>query len=201
MHQADPKALPLKRFLEGRNPEEIFVKGYSPSAERGRSWFFSRYWEGSTELEAAVRDRPGARKSRPDRLTGAARRRRELGTQRVNTPGSRRCRDRSTYRLQVRLQVQVAPRGRRDRMSVAWIMATEDVGIRFAGQPRPCRRSPGLMRVQAYLASRRRDLNVVDVEHYLYLVPFVTGADSTRFLKTIIPSRKATRHYRKRRSS
>ncbi len=35
-----------------------------------------------------------------------------------------------------------------------------------------------------------------EVEHYLYLVPFVTGADGTRFLKTIIPSRKATRHYR-----
>lgn len=42
---------------------------------------------------------------------------------------------------------------------------------------------------------------VVDVEEYLYLVPFVTGADGTRFLKTIIPSRKATRYYRKRRSS
>ena len=42
---------------------------------------------------------------------------------------------------------------------------------------------------------------VVDVEQYLYLVPFVTSADGTRFLKMIIPSRKATRHYRKRRSS
>ena len=40
---------------------------------------------------------------------------------------------------------------------------------------------------------------VVDVEQYLYLVPFVTSADGTRFLKMIIPSRKATRHYRKRR--
>ena len=42
---------------------------------------------------------------------------------------------------------------------------------------------------------------VVDVEEYLYLVPFVTDADGTRFLKSIIPSRKATRHYWKRRSS
>lgn len=42
---------------------------------------------------------------------------------------------------------------------------------------------------------------VVDVERYLYLVPFVTSADGRRFLKTIIPSRKATRHYRKRRAT
>ena len=48
---------------------------------------------------------------------------------------------------------------------------------------------------------RYRDqmIYVVDVEEYLYLVPFVTSADGTRFLKTIIPSRRATRHYRKRR--
>ena len=42
---------------------------------------------------------------------------------------------------------------------------------------------------------------VVDIEQYLDLVPFVTGADGTRFLKTIIPSRKATRNYQRRRSS
>ncbi|MDE2803882.1 MAG: BrnT family toxin [Gemmatimonadota bacterium] len=43
---------------------------------------------------------------------------------------------------------------------------------------------------------------VVDIEQYIYLVPFVTRSDgSPRFLKTIIPSRKATRNYRKRRSS
>ena len=41
---------------------------------------------------------------------------------------------------------------------------------------------------------------VVDIERYCYLVPFVTGTDGTRFLKTIIPSRKATRDYRRRRS-
>ena len=42
---------------------------------------------------------------------------------------------------------------------------------------------------------------VVDVEQYLYLVPFVTDSDGTRFLKTIIPSRKATRDHPRRRSS
>ena len=42
---------------------------------------------------------------------------------------------------------------------------------------------------------------VVDIEQYLYLVPFVTDADGTRFLKTIIPSRKATRDHPRRRSS
>ena len=42
---------------------------------------------------------------------------------------------------------------------------------------------------------------VVDVEQYLYLVPFVTDTDGTRFLKTIIPSRKATRDHPRRRSS
>ena len=41
----------------------------------------------------------------------------------------------------------------------------------------------------------------VDIEQYVYLVPFVPGADGTRFLKTIIPSRKATRDYRRGRSS
>ncbi len=39
---------------------------------------------------------------------------------------------------------------------------------------------------------------MVDIERYLYLVPFVTTADGTRFLKTIIPSRKATRDYRRK---
>ena len=42
---------------------------------------------------------------------------------------------------------------------------------------------------------------VVDVEQYLYLVPFVTDTDGTRFLKTIIPSRKATRDHPRRQSS
>ena len=42
---------------------------------------------------------------------------------------------------------------------------------------------------------------VVEIDEYLYLVPFVTQSDGTRFLKTIIPSRKATRDYLRRRSS
>ena len=41
---------------------------------------------------------------------------------------------------------------------------------------------------------------VVDIEQYIYLVPFVREADGSRFLKTIIPSRKATRDYRRRES-
>ena len=41
----------------------------------------------------------------------------------------------------------------------------------------------------------------VDIEDYIYLVPFVTEADGTRFLKTIIPSRKATRDYQRRKPS
>ena len=36
---------------------------------------------------------------------------------------------------------------------------------------------------------------VVEVAEYLYLVPFVTEADGTRLLKTVIPSRKAMRYY------
>ena len=42
---------------------------------------------------------------------------------------------------------------------------------------------------------------VVDIDAYVYLVPFVMQADGTRFLKTIIPSRKATREYGRRRPS
>lgn len=42
---------------------------------------------------------------------------------------------------------------------------------------------------------------VVDVGEYIHLVPFVMQTDGTRFLKTIIPSRKATRDYRRRRST
>ena len=47
----------------------------------------------------------------------------------------------------------------------------------------------------------RQRVYVVDIDGYCHLVPFVTGADGTRFLKTIIPSRKATRDYQRRRSS
>ena len=42
---------------------------------------------------------------------------------------------------------------------------------------------------------------VVDIDRHLHLVPFVTGTDGTRFLKTIIPSRKAMRDYDRRRPS
>ena len=41
---------------------------------------------------------------------------------------------------------------------------------------------------------------VVNIEEYVHLVPFVKEADGTRFLKTIIPSRKATRDYQRRRA-
>ena len=36
---------------------------------------------------------------------------------------------------------------------------------------------------------------VVDIEGYIYLLPFVES-DQDVFLKTIIPSRKATKHYK-----
>ncbi len=36
-----------------------------------------------------------------------------------------------------------------------------------------------------------RMIYVVDIERYIYLVPFVTAGDGTRFLKTIIPSRRS----------
>ena len=42
---------------------------------------------------------------------------------------------------------------------------------------------------------------VVDIGQYLYLVPFTTATDGTRFLKTIIPSRKAMRDDQRRPSS
>ena len=37
----------------------------------------------------------------------------------------------------------------------------------------------------------------VEILGYIYLVPFVTRTDGAYFLKTIIPSRKATRDYRR----
>jgi uncharacterized DUF497 family protein len=40
-------------------------------------------------------------------------------------------------------------------------------------------------------------ISVVEVDDYVYLVPFVeTESESEIFLKTIIPSRKATRQFR-----
>ena len=35
----------------------------------------------------------------------------------------------------------------------------------------------------------------VEIDKYVYVVPFVTEPDGTRFLKTAFPSRKATRDY------
>ena len=46
-----------------------------------------------------------------------------------------------------------------------------------------------------------QSIYVVQLNDYLYLVPFVTQVDGTRFLKTIIPSRKAMRDYRRRAGS
>ena len=46
-----------------------------------------------------------------------------------------------------------------------------------------------------------QSIYVVDIEEYVYLVPFVTETDGTRFLNTIIPSRKATRDYLGRKHS
>ena len=41
---------------------------------------------------------------------------------------------------------------------------------------------------------------VVEIDDHLYLVPFVVEPGGTRFLKTIIPSRKAMRHYQRGQS-
>ena len=46
-----------------------------------------------------------------------------------------------------------------------------------------------------------QQIYVVEIDEYIHLVPFVTQTDGTRFLKTIIPSRKATREYRRRHPS
>ena len=40
---------------------------------------------------------------------------------------------------------------------------------------------------------------VVSMDEYMHLVPFVVEDDGTCFLKTIIPSRKTTREYGRRR--
>ena len=62
----------------------------------------------------------------------------------------------------------------------------------------------GLIDVLEHPNQRRypgQSIYVVQVNEYLYLVPFVTQTDGTRFLKTIIPSRKAMRDYRRRTGS
>jgi uncharacterized DUF497 family protein len=40
-----------------------------------------------------------------------------------------------------------------------------------------------------------QEIYVVDVNGYIYLVPFVRKDEQTLFLKTIIPSRKLTKKY------
>ncbi len=40
-----------------------------------------------------------------------------------------------------------------------------------------------------------QSIYVVNIEEYIYLVPFVKESNDIRFLKTIIPSRKATKQY------
>ena len=42
-----------------------------------------------------------------------------------------------------------------------------------------------------------QQMYIVELNNYAYLVPFVTEDDGTIFLKTIIPSRKATQKYLK----
>ena len=43
-----------------------------------------------------------------------------------------------------------------------------------------------------------RSIYVVEVDHYMHLAPFVIRPDGARLLETIIPSRKATRDYRRK---
>ena len=40
-----------------------------------------------------------------------------------------------------------------------------------------------------------QQIHYVEFEGYAYAVPFVTEPDGTEFLKTVFPSRKATRDY------
>ncbi len=40
-----------------------------------------------------------------------------------------------------------------------------------------------------------QSIYIVEIDRYIYLVPFVPDEHGNRFLKTIIPSRKATRDY------
>ena len=42
---------------------------------------------------------------------------------------------------------------------------------------------------------------LVEIDNYIHLVPFIMQPDGTRFLKTIIPSRKVTRDYLRHRTT
>ena len=56
----------------------------------------------------------------------------------------------------------------------------------------------GLIDVIPHSNSERypnQSVYVVNIENYIYLVPFLKESKDIRFLKTIIPSRKATKQY------
>lgn len=58
----------------------------------------------------------------------------------------------------------------------------------------------GLLDIVEHPNSNRyynQKIYLVELEYYIYLVPFVIEDDGTIFLKTIIPSRKATKKYLK----
>lgn len=75
-------------------------------------------------------------------------------------------------------------------------------GIRYSRRRRAnmaCRPASGDVVRQHRIVAE--DQPCLEVGEYLHPVPFVMQTDGTRFLKTIIPSRKATRDYRRRRST
>ena len=45
----------------------------------------------------------------------------------------------------------------------------------------------------------RQRIYIVDIDDYLFVVPFVLQEDGTAFLKTIYPSNRARRYYGRRR--
>ena len=72
---------------------------------------------------------------------------------------------------------------------------TEQRGISFEGIVSAIEQG-GLLDVLEHPNQDRypgQSIYVVEVDEYAHLVPFVTQTDGTRFLKTVIPSRKATR--------
>ena len=80
---------------------------------------------------------------------------------------------------------------------------TEQRGISFEGIVSAIEQG-GLLDVLEHPNQDRypgQSIYVVEIHEYAYLVPFVTQIDGTRFLKTIIPSRKATRDYSRRKPS
>lgn len=80
---------------------------------------------------------------------------------------------------------------------------TEQRGVSFEGVVSAIEQG-GLLDVLEHPNQDRypgQSIYVVEIDEYVHLVPFVTQADGTRFLKTIIPSRKATREHRRRQSS